>query len=346
MSPKRVGRLAVLSVALVLLSPVAVSAHSPTAGSSRLYTNDNQTLNWDFAAAYPAWLTTAVKESLDTNYDDPATNNSRSPHFVFAAGGAGDVFYSGMGTSPCGTGNPDWLQCANGGGTTTWNIYVRNFVAAPHAGNWTWWDITSSCPSGSLCWYVRRAVIHESLHVTLGVGGHDEQGETNTVMGATAPWWANSGWNTTKLRRCDEAAAQLAYDLRTWDGPYGDCFDHVTGHGTSGLLTNLTVTGTGFHECNGYAISVTGRLEVTDLAGYGRLGGNPLSGRTVWFDRSGVLKYTSAVAGGSAGDNWSRSLTGSANTSYTYTAHFDDASGDGLDDSNKPTFTASWSNAC
>lgn len=90
---------------------------------------------------------------------------------------------------------------------------------------------------------------------------------------------------------------------------------------------------------------MSGRLEVKVLAGYSRLGGNPLAGRTVWFDRSGSTKYASAAASTSSGDNWSLSFGGS-NASYTFVAHFDDASGDGLDDSNRPSFTASWSNAC
>jgi hypothetical protein len=164
---------------------------------------------------------TAAQAALDTNFDDSATNNSRSPHFTFTSGGAGDVFYSGSSSSPCGTGNLDCLQCANGGGTTSWNVYIRNFSAAPH-GSWTWYDVSNSCSTSTqTCWYARRALIHEVIHVTMGVGNHDSQGESNTVMASVTPWYANTGWNQTHIRRCDESAAQLNYDLRSFSGPYG-----------------------------------------------------------------------------------------------------------------------------
>lgn len=332
---------------LISLVPAEAAAHVPTAGTgaSRLYPTENMSLPWDFPATYPTWMQSAAKAALDTNYDDPATNNSRTPMFTFTAGGAGDVYYDGHSISPCGTGNPDWLQCANGGGTTVWNIYIRNFTAAPH-GSWTWYDITSSCNTATqTCWYARRALIHEVQHVTMGMGNHDSQGESNTVMASVTPWYANTGWNQIHIRRCDEAQAQLLYDLRSLAGHYADCFDHITNHGPTGLQTNLTLSGTSFHECNGIGISVSGRLEVKSLSGYGTLGGNPLGARTVWFDRGGTGNYTSTLASTASGFNWSKVFTGS-NASYSFVAHFNDASGDGLDDSNRPSFTASWSSVC
>ena len=159
---------AVLFVVLALAAPTVATAHTPITGG-RLYKADNVTLPWDFPATYPSWLQTAAKSALDTNQDDPATNNSRTPHFSFTAGGAGDVFYDGHASSPCGTGNLAWLQCANGGGSNSFNIYIRNFSSAPH-GSWTWYDITGSCSAGQTCWYARRALIHETQHVTQGAG--------------------------------------------------------------------------------------------------------------------------------------------------------------------------------
>lgn len=334
---------AALVFATSFVLPMPALSHTPTAGSDELYT-PNQSLLWAFGGSYSSWLTTPAEIALDVNHQDPATNNSKSPMFQRQPGGDGDVIYSGQSLSPCGTGNPDWLQCANGGGTTTWNIYVRNFTAAPH-GSWTWYDKTGSCAGGDTCWYIRRAIILEALHVTLGAA-HDSQGESNTVMASVTPWYNNTGWNTVTLRRCDESAAQLAYDVRDWAGPYGNCFDHIPDHGTSGLRTDMTTVGSSFHACNGQAILVTGRLQIKDLDGYKKMGGNPLGNRTVWFDRGATVKFTSTTAGSvSMGPNWSKSFGGS-NVSYTFTVHFDDTSTDGLDDSNKPTFTASWSSAC
>lgn len=333
-----------------LVVPSVSTAHTPTTSTARLYSSDNQSLPWDFPATYPSWVQSAAKNALDTNHSDTATNNSRSPDFTYTSGGSGDVFYSGSSSSPCGTGNLDWLQCANGGGTTTWNIYIRNFSAAPR-GSWTWYDINSACnTSTQTCWYARRALIHEVLHVTMGAG-HDSQGESNTVMASVTPWYSNTGWNQTKLRRCDEAAAQLLYDLRTSNGPYGNCFDHIAGHGIGGLITAASVSLTSYTVCIGFNAATSGRIAVKTDTDYKELSGNTLTGRTVWFDRKLSSSSTwstnvhSVVATSSSGSNWSRSISnpGSGNGTWNYRVHMDGEAG--LDPSNKPTFNITWTNS-
>ena len=340
----------VLGVAAAALAlPPAIDAHTPTAGWTRLYTADSQSLDWGFGASYPSWVTTPAIAALDTNFADPATNNSRAPVFHYAAGGSdGTVWLKVASSSPCGTGHLDWLQCANGGGTFNFNIYVRDlYNTASDYSNWSWYDKTGSCPSGRTCWSLRRTFIHEVEHVTLGIGGHDGGGESNTVMAATTPWSPNAGWNQTHIRRCDEAAAQMAYDLRDMAGPYGDCFDHIPNAGATGLKTDMSVAATSYRQCNNVGVAVAGRLQVrSDVTNYHRVSANPLSGRVVRLDRDGVGSVFTTRATIAAGNNWSQTVTGAGNQTHTFVAHFDDASGDGLADSDRVTFTVSWGSAC
>ncbi len=342
--------IAVLAAAATLLAlPSTAAAHTPTAAWSRLYAADRQPLSWSFGGSYPSWLTTPAIAALDTNFADRASNNSRSPVFHYnATGQDGTAWLRVASTSPCNTGHLDWLQCANGGGTFNFNIYVRDlYNPESDYSNWAWYDRTGSCPSGRTCWYLRRTFIHEVQHVTIGIANHDEQGESNTVMAATTPWSPNSGWNETHLRRCDEAAEQLAYDLDDLAGPYGDCFDHIANAGVSGLKTDMSVTATSYRQCNNVAVPISGRLQVlADAANYHRLNANPLSGRVVRIDRDGVGSVFTTRATIAAGSNWTANVSGSSNQTHTFVAHFDDASGDGLADSDRVTFTVSWGASC
>jgi hypothetical protein len=329
--------------------PTLVDAHTPTAGWVRLYTADYQPLHWTFGGSYASWITSPAIAALDTNFGDPATNNSRAPVFTYSSSGQdGTVWLKAASTSPCGTGHLDWLQCANGGGTLGFNIYMRDLYNTSSAySNWSWYDKTGSCPSGRTCWYLRRTFIHEVQHITIGVAGHDSQGESNTVMAATTPWSPNTGWNQTHIRRCDEAAEQMAYDLDSFSGPYGDCFDHITNAGVSGLKTDMSVASTSYHECNGLGVPVLGRLQVlADSTNYHRVNGNPLAGRVVRIDRDGVASTFTTKATSVSGNNWSVTVSGASSATHTFVAHFDDASGDGLADSDRVAFTVSWSAAC
>ncbi|MEO8290555.1 MAG: hypothetical protein ABI649_06115 [Gaiellaceae bacterium] len=332
--------------ALALSAPAL--AHSPTAGTAKLYA-DNVVLDWRFGADYPAWVDTAVTTALESDYPNRAFNNSRMPTFAYSALGSGAVVFSNSATSPC-TGNPDWLQCAAGGGTDTWRIYVRNFRAAPH-GSWWWFNETGACPAGKTCWDMRRALEHEILHITMSAD-HDSQGEANTVMGSVSPWLPNGGWNTHHIQRCDEAAAQLLYDLASTAGVYANCYDHIAGAVDGKLESTISMAGTSAFACSGQAVAVKGRAAILNTTNYKRLADNPLTNRTVWFDRklhSGAtwtLNIASTLASNVSGNNWTKSFAVSTPTtiSYDYRAHYDGEVG--VDDDTSPTFTITWSRAC
>jgi hypothetical protein len=325
------------------------SAHVPNPGAAQLYDNSPVvTLSYKWGGSPPAWLTGAAQTALETDYPNRAFNNSRMPVFAFSATGSGQVVYSSAALSPCGTGNPDWLQCATGGGGTSWRIYLRNFGASGKT-SWYWYQQTNTCPAGKTCWDVRRALMHEILHITMAAS-HDAQGESNTVMASTTPWSPNVGWNTHHIQRCDEAAAQLKYGVVNSAGVIADCFDDIAGHGVNGLISVATTSATSYAGCTGQGVSAAGRLAIKTTANYERLSNLPLTNRTVYFDRklhsatTWTLNYLSAVASNVAGNNWTRNLGAPASGTYDFRVHYGGEAG--VDPSNQPIFTVLWSTAC
>lgn len=143
---------------------------------------------------------------------------------------------------------------------------------------------------------------------------------------------------------------QLLYDLANSAGPYADCFDHIAGAGPTGLLSNATVSTTSGSACTGQGISVSGRLEIKVDANYGPLGGNPLSLRTLFFDRRLVgtttwtLNYASTSVSNASGNNWTASFGSSTAGSYEFRGRY--AGETGVVGVNTPIFTLTWSNAC
>ena len=170
-------------------------------------------------------------------------------------------------------------------------------------------------------------------------------------MSSATPNSPNSGWNVHHIQPCDEAAAQLLYDVRNSAGQYSNCFDHLANAVPAGLDSNLYTQYTGYGECNGSAITVAGRLEVTDFASYKQLGGNPLTSRTIYFDRRlrGATTWVgvgTTVATNASGFNWSKSFSSgtAGNVTYEYRARYLGESGVG--GATSAIFTSTWGAAC
>lgn len=340
------------ALAALLIAAGAAAAHDPIPTHARNF-HGNNPVTFHFVSSPGPWYSSEVIAVAETNFRALNSNNSRVPTLSNATGGTGTVIYSSAANSPCNTNpNPAWLQCtSNINQNEYWTIYIRNLSSGGPSG-WDWYEKTGSCPSGtSSCWYLKRAMIHELGHAMLGfpdmcLGSQPCRSEDDTVMNETDPHVGLNGSTPFIYRKCDEAGSQLQWNVISYSNEYGDCFDHIEHAGATGLTANVDVTGSTFFQCNGQSVPVSGRLEVWDFDSYGPLGGNPLEGRVVWFNRGATTNYTSATATGvSPTDNWTKSFGGS-NVTYTFTAHFDSAPGDGLADSDRPTFTITWSNQC
>jgi hypothetical protein len=209
----------VATVVLLCATTTVALGHTPTAGGSRGSFASNQLVYYKFGGSYPSWATTAITSEYETYYDDPDTNNSLSPRLDHSTSGSATAYYYNSLTSPC-TGSPEWLGCAPGspyGGTGNFRVYVRNLASAPHPNDWGWYENDSSCSGDSVCFYMKRVVLHELGHAVLGLS-HDGQGESNTVMGSITPWNANTGWTRREWLRCDQARAQLLWGARVVAG--------------------------------------------------------------------------------------------------------------------------------
>ena len=185
----------------------------------------------------------------------------------------------------------------------------------------------------------------------MAIGSHDSQGESNTIMGPVSPWYPNAGWNTHTIQRCDESAAQLLIGLGSPNGPLGDCFDHVAGHGAAGLVPALTNSTTTAGACLGQIATLTGSFGIASDSRYKVLSGQRLGGRTVWFDRklhsatTWTLNVASTISGAS-GTNWSRGFSTGSSTTITYDIRPHTGSEAGLDAATAPIVTVTWGIVC
>lgn len=335
-----------LAVGCLLALAGPVFAQTPTGGSVGEYA-PGTSLTYRFGGAtYPGAIQSAIQTALGSDWSNATWNNSRLPRFNYGVGGSGQVVYSSSISSPCNTGHTDWLQCASNWGSQSFRIYIRNFAMAPH-GAWTWCNLSYS----GTCWDIERALMHEVEHVTMGVGNHDGQGESNTVMGAVSPWYANFGWNTHHIQRCDLAAAQFLYGLQFSSGPLADCFNAVTGHGSVGLIPSITSTSSTIVVCRSQNAILSGSFGVNADYRYQALSGQRLAGRTLWFDRkphastTWTLNVASAVTG-VGGTNWSRAFSTSSISTITYDFRAHTSSETGLDGAAGPLITVTWRSGC
>lgn len=348
-APRGALRATFIALAATLLLAGTALADSPTKGYTKYNDFDpNQVLTFQWGASgYPSWVgdmvTQAAADFVDRDY-----NNSRLPTFKHAAGSTGTIYYLGATASPC-SGNTAWIQCSRGWGDPDgWKIYLRDFSKAPMTTTGgtkaRWINQTDTCPSGYTCWDAQRAFLHEWLHVTMGVLNHDEQGEALTLMAAETPSYLEYGGHSKHIKPCDEAAGQLLWDLADKAGEYSACLKDIPGTVTAGLVSVATVAGSSFVGCVSTQETVTGTLEIKDVASYSVLGGNALAGRTVSFDRR-LAGATTWVAHGSttavndATTSWSKSFSGAVGT-YEYRVRF--AGDQSVAASNSPTFKITW----
>ena len=336
------ARAAVVGLVLALAFTTVVSANTPTPGASKGGFSRDQVVYYKYAGSYPTWLSGAMNDSA-LNYYHDSNHNNHAPTLAYSSSGAALFHYFVQTTSPC-TDNSAWIQCTQHGGTTSWDIYVRNFHGAPLNGS-KWWEDVPHCSAGTSCFYLHRAGIHELGHAMLTFADLSGWEELDTVMNGTDPHVGLPGATHWDFQRCDEAASQLLWDVKSSGGEYGDCFGSITNHGVHGLITELSMGTTTYTACNMQPTTVSGRIQVKDYSTYGPLGGKPLTSRAVHVDRGSTTNYTSATATNASGDNWSVTIPGTSNLTYSYVAHFDYLDGSGLDASNTVAFTIRWNAA-
>jgi hypothetical protein len=349
--PARSGaRRAALTVALLgALLSIAGDApalgHSPTpAPYGRSWSTSEvaagSTYGWD--STIPAWLKAPLQDVLEVQWESITSNNSRHISFRRGSGGATVSFSNLTGVTACNN-VPGWLGCASGAGSTGWRIWIRRNPNLP----WCQLNLVNGC------WDVERIAIHEVGHVG-GFLDHMDVSQSDTVMTPAPVTRPNFGWNVHHLQRCDEARMLLLYDVASSAGGYPDCFDHIAGHGPTGLYSVVSAEAAQTAECYGAGLTVSGRLAIKSDANYGVLSNNTLSARTVSFDRrlmgttTWTVDYASTLSDSSSSSNWVKTFSFFSPTrgaiTYEYRAHFKGESG--VDADYSPTFALTWSNPC
>jgi hypothetical protein len=369
--------LAPLLIALAL--PPVVSGNTPVSGHDDRYphpTNGPQlTLDFHFADAYPSWFSSTVTATLEVGWSrnpdpqpgetEPPRQNSRIPRFSDGndATGGGTIFYVNDGTSPC-TGDTTWIGCNPNtpGSRNGYEIHVR-LLPSQSAPTWMWFHRDDTCAdvrddgySTSVCFSVRRVVVHEALHNTL-TRNHDSQGgedSRDTVMHPRTPTRHGSPdyWNTDTFLRCDLAGALLEYGVLDRTAPYPNCFATDPGEGDKGLHTRLTVAATSYQGCaNGGVVTVRGRFALQDdWPNYRYLADTPLAGRTIAIFRKlpsdpayPSTPYTTVTAGDGSGNNWSKGFSSQSSGTWQYRAQWTKSASEyALNTSNAVTWTMQW----
>jgi hypothetical protein len=357
-----------LPAALVILvgSGATVSAHLPTGGDTASWqkaggVNFKYTppsgFAWSGFGTGTANVKAGIENALEVGWDDLDTNNSN--HMTFASGGGPATVFWSTTTEVAGCNQyATWQGC-------TWLI-------DPASGSWKMWfhKTLTYCEDGLVndCILAERVAIHEVNHAGGFLEENDAAPQSDSVMQSSSgvPHWHTTGqggpdvgWNTTTIRRCDEARMQILYDVHDLFGPYADCFDHVTNHGTYGMKTDSTMPTTTYAACSGDTVNVGGRVQI-HAGHYGRelgsppngtyhLDKNPLQSRVVSITRQGSSYTTATATGAASGNDWSKAIstTTSVTITYNYTALFDRNANSttlraGLDSSPAVSFTITW----
>lgn len=317
---RRVHRSMTLVAALALTGLVAggAAAHGPDPffGGGPFAQDQDLRFKWRSGSEPPASVKAAIKAAAA---DVTATKGSKAATFTYDASGSNPVGY-GLGAT-CGV---NGIACFTRDAPTGFTMWLREQGHVFDWGTLKWCQTYTAPPSG--CYDVETIALDEFGHVE-GLGHHanfaSDSDYLDAVVQTVSRTKPTSGWNEHGLGRCDVAALQIQYDMTSWTAKYSTCLDLRT---TVALTTSPSVVSPGG------TTSITATLRVLDDSAYGRLGNNPVSGRTVSLQRRAVGTTTwvtvGTMAAGSSAGTYVMSQKPSSDTDYR--AVFSKPSGEGL----------------
>jgi hypothetical protein len=320
-------RFSVVACALVVLSslPAAVSAHAPDpVVGGALWAQDQEVhFSWRSGAVPPAAVRDAIRAAAA---DSNATRGSRAATFV--PGGGQSLIGYGPGAT-CGV---NGIACFDRGDAP--RSFQMWFREQGHRFDWgalKWCQLDNT----SGCYDVENVGLDEFGHV-LVLGHHDNFADDSDYLDAVVQTVSRTkpraGWNEHDYGRCDVATLQVKYDVQTWTAKYATCLS---------LDTDTTIVSSSSSVPPGGQVTFTATVTVEDLAGYGKLGGNPVSGRTVNLQRrpvgGGSWNTVATMSPAGASGTYRHTLSVSGN--YQWRAVFPKPAGEGLQASNAAPVT-------
>lgn len=329
---QRTRRRVVMLAALVAIGgasilPAGSLAHGPdpSLGGELWAQNQVLTFRWRAGAEPPASIKTAIRDAAD---DSNATRNAKAATFIYGASGQSLVGY-GPGAT-CGVnGIACFTRSAPNGGFTMW---LREQGRVFDWGTLKWCQQYSSPPSG--CYDAETIALDEFGHIQI-LAHHanfaDDRDYLDAVVQTFSRTKPKEGWDMHVLGRCDVATLQLRYDVPNTLSKISTCLS---------LVTTLTLSASPTSIAYGGTSKLTAVLKVAANDAYGRLGGNPLTSRTVKLQRrpTGTSTWTTfaTMAAGSSG-TYTTSVTLQSRTDFR--AVFSTPSGEGLVGDTSPTVT-------
>lgn len=322
-----------LLAAGLLAGSVLAHGPDPIVGGALWAQNQEVRYDWRSGQVPPDWMRAAVNAAAA---DSNASRASRAAHLAFDADGASRISYGEP--SGCGV---NGLACFNRSGAP--DFFTVAFRRQGYVFEWgtlRWCQAYDAPPNG--CFDVENITLDEFGHVQV-LGHHDNHDDGSDYLDAVVQTLSHAkpgiGWNEHDYGRCDVATLQLRYDMRSWAAPYSTCLD---------LDTQLALTVSDSSVPQGALVVFRASLAVVDADAYLRLGGNPVSSRTVVLQRRsiGATSWTTVakMAPDSAAGAYAVGLTLTASAEWR--ASFSTPSGEGLNGDASNRITVQVGGAC
>jgi len=262
--------IAALAAALAGPTTTRIAAHSPDPALGGVtFAQDARLLyDWRTGAVPPVAMRTAINAGAA---DVGETRGSRAATFVFDTNGANPI---GYGTGTCGV---NGLACFTRDAPSGFTMWFREQGRVFDWGTLKWCQMYTDPPNG--CYDVETIALDEFGHVE-GLGHHvnysDDRDYTDAVVQTYSRTRPKEGYNMHVLGVCDIAQLQIRYDIPGASSKYSTCLD---------VATVLTLSRSAASVVYGGNVTFTAALKVVSDTAYGRLSGNPVSGRAVRLQR-------------------------------------------------------------
>jgi hypothetical protein len=312
-------------VAVVGAAGVTAHAPDPVLGGGLWAQNRVLEFRWRSGAEPPADIKLAIRRAAD---DLTATRASKAATFAYVAGGDSPIGYGAGAT--CGV---NGLACFTRSVPDGFTMWLREQGHVFDWGTLRWCQMYSSPPNG--CYDAETIALDEFGHIE-GLGHHanysDDRDYLDAVVQTLSRTRPSAGWNMHVLGRCDVATLQREYDVASSSTLYSTCLD---------IDTVLTLTRNPASVPYGGTTTLTAALEVVDRDEYERLGGNPVSNRSIRLQRRTAGTTTWVNIGSMTQTATAGTYTMAVRLTATadFRAMFLEPTNEGLDDDTSPTVT-------